>query len=427
MKEEIISNTAYPLRLEELYRLDPEKFSQDFNEAYDDIKEQPIAEFWRSRLHFEDLVSERGKSTEITAAVVVSPEKKFNLTFTIIAALLAGTLIRFPSFIGMFSENYILNNIAFFVLPLLCIYYIIKNKPAVQQIALFSGTVVISVLFMNLIPWEDKSDTRLLSSIHLAFMMWIFLGACYVGFDLSSREKQMLFIKRNGDVLILSAIIHICTMILLMLTAGLFSVIKVPIQERIFENGMIYGIAAAPIVANYMLESSPKMISKVAPFISKIFTPLILIAMTGFLIALAFFAKDPFNNREELIVFNILLVVNLAVIVFSFSGYGTGARSFNNKVLLALSIEAVIINSIALSAIVYRLFAMGVSPNRVAVLAGNILMFANLILIAVQMFRYIKGKAGAESINKSMTGLLPWYAVWAAIAAFTFPFLFWFK
>lgn len=425
MKEEIISNMATPLRLEELYRLDPADFTQSFNDIYDSIKGQPVAEFWHSRLQY-DSQTPMGQSAA-TIDPAVSKEKKFRLTFTVISALLAGTIIRFPSFIGFPSDNYILNNLAFFVLPLLCIYYMVKNKAANKNIVIFSAVLGCSILFMNLIPWDASSDTRILSSLHLAFVMWIFLGASYVGFDLSSLEKKMMFIKRNGDVLILSAIVHICTMILLMLTSALFGVIKLNIERHIFENGMIYGISAAPIIANYMLESSPKMISKVAPFISKIFTPLILIAMTGFLVALAFFAKDPFNNREELIVFNILLVVNMAVIVFSFSGYGGNARSFNNKVLLALSIEAVVINSIALSAIVYRLFAMGISPNRIAVLGSNLLMFANLIFITVQMFRYIEGKIQADGINKSITAVLPWYTVWAAVVAFSFPFLFWFK
>jgi hypothetical protein len=52
MKEEIISNTGSPLRLEELYRSNPSEFAAGFDEAYEHIKEQPIAEFWQARLKF---------------------------------------------------------------------------------------------------------------------------------------------------------------------------------------------------------------------------------------------------------------------------------------------------------------------------------------------------------------------------------------
>jgi hypothetical protein len=208
---------------------------------------------------------------------------------------------------------------------------------------------------------------------------------------------------------------------------GLFSVIGIKIGEFYFKFIAIYGGLAAPIVANYMIESTPSIINKVAPFISKIFTPLILILMTCFLVALTFFAKDPFNSRQELIVFNALLIVNLAVIVFSFSGQTTGVKSYYNKIILLLSLEAIIINSVAVSAIIYRLFVLGISPNRIAVLGANILMFANLILITIRLYMYIRNKTGIEALNKSMVAMMPYYTAWAVFISFIFPFIFWFK
>jgi hypothetical protein len=279
---------------------------------------------------------------------------------------------------------------------------------------------------MNLVPWQVKSDTRLLSSLHMVFIMWALLGAAYMGFSFSARDKQMQFLRRNGDVIVLTGIIIICGMFLTALTAGLFQAIGIKLPEFVFENIAKYGVSASPIVANYMVESSPKIINKVTPFISKIFTPLILILMTVFIVALTFFSKDPFNNRQELIVFNVLLAVNMAVIVFSFSG-NSPANSFQNKVLLFLSAEALIINLVALSAIVYRLFAFGITPNRLAVLGANVLMFINLIIIALKLFGYLRSKTDTQAVHRSMTMILPWYTAWAVIAAFVFPLVFWFK
>ena len=149
--------------------------------------------------------------------------------------------------------------------------------------------------------------------------------------------------------------------------------------------------------------------------------------MTGFLAALVFFAKDPFNNREELIVFNVLLGAIIAVVVFTFSGSAENHRSIYNKILLLLSIEALVINSIALSAIIYRLFSFGLTPNRIAVLGANLLLFSNLILITFKLFQFIRKKAEAESVEKSMSDMLPIYAVWAVIVAVLMPLFFWFK
>ncbi len=430
MKEEIISNIATPLRLEELYRANPSEFAAGFDEAYEHIKEQPIAEFWRARLKFGSISEEKEEEPDVSVVPAGQAEKKFNLTFTVIAALLAGTVIKIPNMLGIHFENYIPYNIAFFVLPLLCIYYLIKNKVQVKNIAIFSVVAACSVLFMNLIPWDLKSDTRMLSSLHFAFIMWAFLGLAFISFDMKALVKKMHFLQRNGDVLMLTGIILICGMFLTGLTQGLFQAIGLKLPESAFENIAIYGISASPIVANYMIESSPRIINKVTPFISKIFTPLILILMTVFIIALTFFAKDPFTSRQELIVFNVLLAVNLAVIVFSFSNDPADRSrksSFQNKVLIILSGEALLINLIALCAIVYRLFAFGISPNRVAVAGVNVLMFINLIFIAAKLLGYVREKQDTEAVHKSMVMMLPWYSVWAVITAFIFPFIFRFK
>ena len=424
MKEEIISSSEQPIKMEELYRKDPEQFKTSFNELYNNFADNAIAEFWNVRLNFETIIS------NVTPSVTPQSEaisKNFKLLFTIIASVIAGSFIRIPDLIWSNAEMYILNNLAFFVIPLLAVYYMVVNKANEKDIMIVSVIAIVGILFMNLIPWAVRSDTQRLSSLHMMFIMWAVLGAAFTGFSLTAREKQMQFIKRNGDVLMLSGIILICGMFLTALTNGLFLAIGVRLDEFVYKTIASYGIPSSFIVANYMVESSPKIINKVTPFLTKVFTPLILLLMSIFLIVLAFFGKNPFDNREELIVFNVLLAVNMAVLVFSFSGSTSKAGSFQNKVLIILSAEALIINLVALSAIVYRLFMFGVSPNRLAVLGANVLMFINLIIIAIKLLAYVRQNAKIEDVHNSMTALLPYYTIWAAIAAFSFPFIFWFK
>lgn len=424
MKEDIMKNFEDPLRLEKLYRDDPDEFKNSFTDIYSNIKDKAIAEFWNIRLNFEALSG----STAIPLSYTEPAGKNFSLIYTVVVALFAGSLIKLTSWFGRGGEQHITDNIAFFVLPFLCIYYMIKNKADTKNIALFGGVVLVSVLFMNLVPWQDRSDTRLLSSLHMVFIMWAFVGLGYTGFSITAREKQIQFLRRNGDTIVLTGIIVICGMMLMGLTAALFQAIGIKLPEYVFETVAMYGLGSAPIVANYMVETSPKMIDKVTPFISKIFTPLILLLMTVFLIALAF-SEGPFNNRQDLIVFNVLLAVNMAVILFSFSGAGDSNKrsSFQNKVLVVLSCEALLINLVALSAIVYRLAAFGVSPNRIAVLGVNVLMFINLLIIGIKLLGYVRGAQDTEQVHKSMTMMLPWYTIWAVIAAFVFPLVFWFK
>ncbi len=425
MKQEIIDNIENPSMLEKLYRGNKEGFELDFREAYPGISQFPLAQFWKVRFETEENINTDG---QISSAINSSrADNKFQIIFTVFAALICGTIFKIPQVFGLNAQNFIIDNIPNVLFPALTLYYLLKYNAENKKYTIIFSTVLISVLFMNLVPWQEHSDTRILSALHFSFITWLLLGAAYVNFDLSSQNARMQFLKRNGDMLILTGVIICCGMLLIMLSVSMFSVIKVKIDKILEDYVAVYGLVSAPIVANYMIESSPKIISRVAPFISKVFTPLILIVMTGFLTALIFFAKDPFNNREELIVFNILLIAIIGVVVFTFPGNSANYRSVYNKILLLLSFEALIINSIALSAIIYRLYAFGVTPNKIAVLGANLLLFSNLILITIKLIQFIRNKAVSGNVENSMTVMLPYYAVWAILISIVLPFIFSFK
>jgi hypothetical protein len=72
-----------------------------------------------------------------------------------------------------------------------------------------------------------------------------------------------------------------------------------------------------------------------------------------------------------------MLIGVMGIIVFSISETSINRRQkFNELVLFILSIITLIIDLVALSAIFYRLSEYGVTPNRLAVLGSNILIFA---------------------------------------------------
>ena len=425
MKEKIISGLSDPLTLEKLYRENKSEFRASFLDIFPEIQNSQLAKFWSARLR-EEIPGQEDGDTLPDPGIAASAHR-FDLIYTVAAVFICGTIFKIPQMFGLNTEYFVVDNAAFVLFPALTLFYLIKNRAEQKKYVSIFTVVLASAVFMNVLPWSGSSDTRILSSLHFSFITWLILGMSYVNFEISSSRARMLFLKRNGDTFILTGVLLCAGMVLIMLTVSMFGVIKVRIDSILENYVVVYGLVAAPLAANYMIESSPKIINKVAPFISKIFTPLMLVIMTGFLAALVFFAKDPFNNREELIVFNILLAAIIAVIIFSFSGNSENHRSIYNKILLLLSLEALVINSIALSAIIYRLFSFGLSPNKIAVLGANLLLFLNLILITVKLGRFIRNKVSSESVEKSMTDLLPYFGVWAAIVAVLMPLFFSFK
>jgi hypothetical protein len=118
----------------------------------------------------------------------------------------------------------------------------------------------------------------------------------------------------------------------------------------------------------------------------------------------------------------------MAIIFFSVAETSTSTKSQPEVlILLLLSLVTVIVNGIALSAIVFRISAWGITPNRLAVMGGNVLILINLLLVTVQLFKVLSRKSDINAVGKTISFYLPIYMVWTVVVTFLFPLIFWFK
>ena len=188
------------------------------------------------------------------------------------------------------------------------------------------------------------------------------------------------------------------------------------------------GLAASPIVGTYLVQTNPQLVNKVSPVIAKVFTPLVLLTLVIYLLAVIGTGKDPYNDRDFLLIFNMLLIGVMAIILFSIAETSKNSESkIGTWLLLGLAIVTVIVNSIALSAILFRISEWGITPNRLAVLGGNILILTNLLIVTYRLFKTIKDSNEKDNIEKSIATFLPIYSIWTVIVTFIFPIIFNFK
>ena len=190
-------------------------------------------------------------------------------------------------------------------------------------------------------------------------------------------------------------------------------------------NVVFIGLVSAPIIATFIINNYPTLTRKIAPVIANIFSPLVLLTLITYLIAIAVSGKDPYTDRNFLLIFNMMLIGVMGIIVFSISETSIHHKQkFNNMILLILSIITLIIDLIALSAIFYRLGEYGVTPNRLAILGSNILIFFNLILIMIDLYKINFKKAEITKVGLTISKYLPVYLIWILIVIFGFPVLF---
>jgi len=414
MIEQIKNYLDNPNQLEKLYRENKTAFKKEFNTLYPDIKENTIAQIWNERLNFE--------SDEISWGT------KNELVFVIIASIIAGVIAKLPQFFNLLPELFYPRNIAFVVFPLLAAYFAWKQNTPVKKNIIASIAILVSVLFINYLPNNDQSDTLILACIHLPLFLWAMLGFTYLGKDIKNNQRRLDFLRYNGDLVVMTTIILIAGVLFTMLTINLFRLIDIPIEEFYFENIGIWGLAAAPIVGTFLVQTNPQLVNKVSPVIAKIFTPFVLVTLFVYLIAVIYTGKDPYNDREFLLIFNMLLIGVMAIIFFSIAESSKISGSKITTIMLfALSIVTIIVNGIALSAIIFRISEWGITPNRFAVLGSNILILLNLLLMSYRLFKTTKDVNEIEQVGNSIAFFLPVYSLWTMIVTFVLPLLFNFK
>lgn len=403
-----------PKQLEKLYRENKSGFKQQFNEIFQNLKENKILQVWNERLNYEADKISLGSKNEIQTVVFL--------------ILMGGIIANIPNLTGINEENFFSKNIPLIAFSVLTSYFIWRQKLDVRKIVLPIISIVISAIYINWMPDLAQSDSALLVRIHMPLFLWSILGYSFIGANLKNHSKKIDFLKFNGDLIVMCAIILLSCMVFTMITFGLFELINLKIEKFYFQYIAIWWIAAVPMIATYLIQNNPQLINKVSPIIAKIFTPLVFINLLIYLTAVIYTGKYPYNDRNLLLVFNVLLIAVMALILFSVAEAGKSNKGqFNLYILFGLSILTIIINSIALGAISFRIFEYGITPNRIAVLGGNILIFVNLLMVTYQLLNNVKGKVDLEKVETSIAQFLPIYSIWTAIIIFILPFIFHFK
>lgn len=412
MKEEILAHLNEPRQLEKLYRTNKMQFKQAFSTLYPQLSENVIANFWNERLNYE--VDERNKSTARELLVMT------------IISLIAGVIAKLPFILKIDQEFFYQRNIGFIIFPVLSAYFAWKHKLSIGKIIIIGGIILAGLFFINTLPVYDKSDTIILSCIHLLMVLWAVLGFSFCG-EIHNYKRRLDYLKYNGDLVVVTTLIIIAGALLTGITIGLFSLIGFDIRQFYFENVVVFGLPTAPILGTYLIQANPHLVGKISPVIAKLFSPLVLIMLVVYLVAIGYSGKSPYNDREFLMMFNALLVGVMAIIFFSVAETKALKARLEVWVLFFLSLITIIVNSIALSAILFRISEWGITPNRTAVMGGNILILLNLLLVMVQLTKVLLKKTEISKVGKVIADYLPVYILWAVIVTFLFPFLFGFK
>jgi hypothetical protein len=414
LKAEITQNIHNPGQLEKLYRKNKTAFQRVFNAIYPTIKENSTAQIWYERLNYTQEEIFWGK--------------KNDLIFMGVMIFIAGLIAQIPQFFSIDEDFFFPRNIGFIVFPVLTAYFAYKQNLGINKMLFPLIAILLSVFYINFLPDNDKSDSIILACIHLPIFLWTLVGYTFVGGNVNDSQKKIDFLRFNGDFVVMTAVMVLSGILFTGITIGLFELIGLKIEDFFAQYIAVWGAPAIPILATYLVRNNPQLVNKISPVIARIFTPIVFAMLLIFLSAIIYTGKNIYNDRNFLIIFNALLIGVMAIILFSVTAATKNANEkWNLLFLFGLSALTIILNGLALSAIAFRLVEFGVTPNRIAVLGANLLIFINLVLVAHKLFLILRGKSEVQKVENIIALFIPIYGIWTALVTFLFPLLFKFK
>jgi len=344
-------------------------------------------------------------------------------------AVAAAVAIKVPALFGIHLDDenagFYARNLSLFVLPLLTGYFVWKRRLDTSTVRWLAAAFVVAGVFANVYPFAPEGDTWALTVLHLPIALWLVVGIAYAGGRWGQVAGRMDFIRFSGELFIYYVLIALGGGVLTALMAMLFQAIGIDV-EPFFESWLLpCGAAGAVVVASWLVEAKQSVIENMAPVLTRLFTPLFTAVLLTFLGTLLWTGRGVDVEREVLIAFDLLLVLVLALLLYSVSARDPRSPSGAFDVMqVVLVVSALLADAVALWAIAARITGFGFTPNRVAALGENVILLVNLAWSAVLYIRFLRGRGSFTSLERWQTDYLPVYAVWAAIVVIVFPPLF---
>ncbi len=391
-----------------------------------------------AREHSERLWKQLIVAPDSADAAGGEARREMLVVFALAAA--AALAIKVPELFGLeltgSGAEFYVRNLSFFVLPLLTGYFAWKRRLGPGTWGWLALAFALAAVVVNIFPFRAAgefqglldtagSDTEALLALHLPIALWLIVGVAYAGGHWRDGAARMDFVRFSGEWFIYYVLIALGGGVLTGFTAIIFQSIGIDI-EPVFESWLLpCGALGGVIVASWLVEAKQSVIENMAPVLTRLFTPLFAATLLIFLATMAWSGRGIDIEREVLIAFDLLLVLVLALLLYSVSARDPYApRGAFDFLLVALVVSALIADGVALTAIAARITEMGSTPNRLAALGMNVVLLVNLAWSAWLYLRFLRGRGSFAPVERWQTAYLPVYGAWAAVVVLVFPPLF---
>jgi hypothetical protein len=341
-----------------------------------------------------------------------------------VAAAVAIQVARLAAGFPDEEPNWLARNATLFVLPFLAAYFARRRQLDIRRWVLTAGPFFLAALVVNLYPWDADSDTEALVVFALPVALWFAVAYPYMAGTLRSHERRMDFVRFTGEWFIYYVLIALGGGVLMGLTAAILEPTGVDVEE-IAAWVLLSGAAGAVLVAAWLVESKQRVVENMAPVLTMLFTPLFAVMLACAAVVYAVTGLGGAFDRELLSVFDALLVVVLALVLYGMSARDPSTSpNWMDRIQLVAVVSALVLDVMVLGSMIARIGDLGFTPNRTAALGLNLVLLANLSVAAWLSVRFVTRHSTLQRLERWQTAYLPVFALWAATVVVVLPPLF---
>jgi hypothetical protein len=274
-----------------------------------------------------------------------------------------------------------------------------------------------------------------LMALHLPLLAWAGVGAVLVARH-RDPANRFAFLIKSLEVFIMGGLFVIAGGVFTGITIGLFAALGIDfpvLVQRLFVAG---GGGLIPVLATAIIYN-PKAppagqpfdegLSKLVAVLMRVLLPLTLLVLLVYLAFIPFNFREPFDNRDVLIIYNAMLFAVIALLVgatpVSLEGLSPPVARWLRRGIVAVAALALIVSIYALAAIVYRTAMDRLTPNRLAFIGWNVV---NIGLLALILLRQARVRAGAwlPELYRAYSAGTVAYTLWTLAMILALPWLF---
>jgi hypothetical protein len=346
---------------------------------------------------------------------------------TLVFAVAAAVVVQVARLAAHFPEEeptWLARNSSIFVLPFLAGYFARRRRLDTRRWMLTAAPFVLAALVVNLYPYRGDSATEVLVALHLPVVLWFAVAYPYMGGTVRSHERRMDFVRFTGEWFIYYVLIALGGAVLTALTALILEPTGIDV-EWLPEWVLPSGAAGAVIVAAWLVEWKQRVVENMAPVLTMLFTPLFAVMLTAAAVVYAVTGFGGAFDRELLSVFDALLLVVLALVLYGLSARDPSTSpDWMDRIQLVAVVSALVLDVMVLGAMIARIGELGFTPNRTAALGLNLVLLVNLAGAALLAARFLTRRSSLHQLERWQTTYLPVFALWASTVVVILPPLF---